>query len=37
MAFTDPWTPRGLRVYGTAELIEREGMFGPGEIGRAHV
>ena len=27
---TDPWTPRGLRVYGTAELIERSGMFGPG-------
>src|SRR5713101_365512 len=27
---TDPWTPRGLRVYGTAELIERPGRFGPG-------
>src|SRR2546429_9559552 len=26
----DPWAPRGLRVYGAAELIEREGMFGPG-------
>jgi pyridoxamine 5'-phosphate oxidase family protein len=25
----DPWTPRFLRVYGTAELIEREGQFGP--------
>ncbi|HEX8006207.1 MAG TPA: PPOX class F420-dependent oxidoreductase [Trebonia sp.] len=24
----DPWTPRFLRVYGTAELIEREGRFG---------
>src|SRR5881392_2584278 len=31
---TDPWTPRGLRVYGTAELIEREGMFGPGAYMR---
>jgi hypothetical protein len=27
---TDPWTPRFLRVYGTAELIERPGRFGPG-------
>jgi pyridoxamine 5'-phosphate oxidase family protein len=26
---TDPWTPRFLRIYGTAELIEREGQFGP--------
>ena len=25
----DPWTPRFLRVYGTAELVEREGRFGP--------
>ncbi len=24
----DPWTPRFMRVYGTAELIEREGRFG---------
>jgi pyridoxamine 5'-phosphate oxidase family protein len=27
---TDPWVPRFLRVYGTAELVEREGQFGPG-------
>ena len=26
---TEPWTPRGLRIYGTAELVEREGQFGP--------
>jgi pyridoxamine 5'-phosphate oxidase family protein len=26
---TDPWTPRYLRVYGTAELVDREGRFGP--------
>ncbi|MEV4452739.1 PPOX class F420-dependent oxidoreductase [Streptomyces mirabilis] len=25
---TDPWTPRYLRVYGTAELVERKGRFG---------
>jgi pyridoxamine 5'-phosphate oxidase family protein len=24
----DPWTPRFLRVYGTAELVERQGRFG---------
>jgi pyridoxamine 5'-phosphate oxidase family protein len=24
----DPWRPRGLRVYGTAELVEREGWLG---------
>jgi pyridoxamine 5'-phosphate oxidase family protein len=29
LASVDPWTPRFLRVYGTAELIEREGRFGP--------
>jgi pyridoxamine 5'-phosphate oxidase family protein len=26
----DPWTPRGLKVHGTAEIVEREGFFGPG-------
>jgi pyridoxamine 5'-phosphate oxidase family protein len=26
---TDPWTPRYLRIYGTAELVERRGQFGP--------
>jgi pyridoxamine 5'-phosphate oxidase family protein len=25
---TDPWSPRYLRVFGTAELIERPGQFG---------
>ena len=25
---TDPWTPRYLRVYGKAELVERTGQFG---------
>ncbi|MEV0366573.1 PPOX class F420-dependent oxidoreductase [Nocardia fusca] len=25
---TDPWAPRYLRVYGTAELVERAGQFG---------
>jgi pyridoxamine 5'-phosphate oxidase family protein len=27
---TNPWTPRFLRVYGTAEPIERAGQFGSG-------
>ena len=26
---TQPWIPRYLRVYGTAELVERSGQFGP--------
>jgi pyridoxamine 5'-phosphate oxidase family protein len=25
----DPWTPRYLRIYGTAEFVERSGQFGP--------
>jgi pyridoxamine 5'-phosphate oxidase family protein len=25
---TQPWTPRYVRVYGTAELVERSGQFG---------
>lgn len=24
-----PWTPRYLRIYGTAGLVERSGQFGP--------
>ena len=24
----NPWTPRYLRIYGTAELVERSGQFG---------
>jgi pyridoxamine 5'-phosphate oxidase family protein len=27
---TDPWTPRFIRVYGTAEIVEREGYMGRG-------
>ncbi|GAB3970066.1 hypothetical protein GCM10029978_042660 [Actinoallomurus acanthiterrae] len=25
----DPWTPRYLRIYGHAQLVERQGQFGP--------
>ncbi len=24
-----PWEPRGIKIHGTAELVERNGMFGP--------
>jgi pyridoxamine 5'-phosphate oxidase family protein len=34
LASTDPWTPRFLRIYGTAELIERRGQFGSGPCMR---
>lgn len=27
---TNPWSPRFLRVYGTAEVVERTGQFGAG-------
>jgi pyridoxamine 5'-phosphate oxidase family protein len=29
LASVQPWSPRYLRVYGYAELVERDGMFGP--------
>jgi len=28
LASVEPWSPRYLRVYGTAELVERETRFG---------
>jgi len=28
LASADPWSPRFLRVYGTAELVERDTPFG---------
>lgn len=34
LASTDPWSPRFLRVYGTAELVVRDGRFGPGPYMR---
>ncbi|TCC56085.1 PPOX class F420-dependent oxidoreductase [Kribbella pittospori] len=27
---TNPWSPRFLRVYGTAEVVKRDGRFGDG-------
>lgn len=26
----DPWSPRGVRIYGTADFIERQGYVGSG-------
>lgn len=31
---TDPWVPRYLRIYGTAEVVERTGQFGAGSYLR---
>ena len=31
---TRPWRPRGIRIYGTAELVHMEGQFGPGAYVR---
>src|SRR5260370_7145496 len=45
----DPWAPRGIKIHGIAEVVEREGRFGRThylanlrdsmyfEIGKAHV
>lgn len=31
LASVDPWTPRGIKIHGTAEIVERVGGFGPGQ------
>ena len=30
----DPWAPRGIRVYGTAEIVEHQGYAGRGSYLR---
>jgi pyridoxamine 5'-phosphate oxidase family protein len=30
----DPWKPRGVKVSGTAEVVEHDGMFGKGKYIR---
>ena len=30
----DPWRPRGIRIYGTAETVELEGPRGPSPVIR---
>jgi pyridoxamine 5'-phosphate oxidase family protein len=34
LASVRPWSPRYLRIYGTAELVERPGQFGLGPYMR---
>lgn len=34
LASVDPWTPRYLRIYGTAELVDRQDRFGSGRAMR---
>lgn len=34
MESIDPWRPRSLKIYGTAELAEHNGRFGPGKYIR---
>jgi pyridoxamine 5'-phosphate oxidase family protein len=34
LASVRPWSPRYLRIYGTAELVERRGQFGLGPYMR---
>jgi pyridoxamine 5'-phosphate oxidase family protein len=29
-----PWRPRGIKVGGTADIVEHDGMFGPGKYLR---
>jgi pyridoxamine 5'-phosphate oxidase family protein len=30
----EPWRPRAIKVYGTAEVVEHKGIFGPGRYLR---
>jgi pyridoxamine 5'-phosphate oxidase family protein len=32
LASTNPWKPRGIRIQGTAEVIEHGGIFGKGKL-----
>ncbi len=34
LASVDPWRPRGIKVRGTADVVERVGMFGKGSYLR---
>ena len=34
LASIDPWRPRGIKVNGTAEVLEHDGMFGKGSYIR---
>jgi pyridoxamine 5'-phosphate oxidase family protein len=34
LASVNPWRPRGIKVSGTAEVMEHDGIFGPGRYFR---
>jgi pyridoxamine 5'-phosphate oxidase family protein len=34
LASVDPWRPRGVKVSGVAEVLDHDGMFGPGKYIR---
>lgn len=34
LASVDPWRPQGIKVSGTAEVMEHNGIFGPGRYIR---
>lgn len=34
LASVNPWSPRGIRIYGVAEIVEHTGRMGPGEYLR---
>ena len=34
LASVTPWRPRGIRVSGTAEVMQHDGIFGPGKYFR---
>ena len=29
-ASVEPWRPRGVKIHGIAEIVQRDGFFGPG-------
>jgi pyridoxamine 5'-phosphate oxidase family protein len=34
LASVDPWRPRGIKVSGVAQIMDHDGMFGPGKYIR---
>jgi pyridoxamine 5'-phosphate oxidase family protein len=36
VASVQPWAPRGIKVHGTAEIVQREGQFGAGDYLAIH-
>ena len=36
LASIQPWQPRGIKIHGVAEVVERQGPFRPGKLYRHH-